>query len=230
MGLVSELRRRKVLRIAALYVAAAWLAACGGGSNGGAGLPSGSGQPPQNQPPPNQLPGLSLLTFDHNGTERQYHLHIPANYDGSNPVPLLFDFHGLNGTSESEFNQSRFNRIADREGFILVTPQALDGSWQLATKDDPQPFENQDIDYVLSLLDRLKAEFIVDEERLYLAGLSRGAYFSFEIACQRSDVFAAVSAVVWWALGRRESESRFEVLRTLLGSPTALAPSPSEHP
>lgn len=41
---------------------------------------------------------------------------------------------------------------------------------------------------------------------------------------------AAIIAMVWWALGRRESESRFEVLRTLLGSSTAVAPSPSEHP
>ena len=41
---------------------------------------------------------------------------------------------------------------------------------------------------------------------------------------------AAVLAMVWWALGRRESGSRFDVLRTLLGSSTAIAPSHSEHP
>ncbi len=40
----------------------------------------------------------------------------------------------------------------------------------------------------------------------------------------------SVAGLVWWALGRRPAESRFEVLRTLLGSPTAVAPSPSEHP
>jgi MFS family permease len=40
----------------------------------------------------------------------------------------------------------------------------------------------------------------------------------------------AIGALIWWALGRRGSESRFEVLRTLLGSSTPLAPSPSEHP
>ncbi len=40
----------------------------------------------------------------------------------------------------------------------------------------------------------------------------------------------AVAGMVWWALGRRETESRFDVLRTLLGSSTTLAPSPSEHP
>jgi MFS family permease len=40
----------------------------------------------------------------------------------------------------------------------------------------------------------------------------------------------AVAGLVWWALGRRESETRFDVLRTLLGSSTAIAPSPNEHP
>lgn len=41
---------------------------------------------------------------------------------------------------------------------------------------------------------------------------------------------AAVSALVWWALGARPEVTRFEVLRTLLGSSTPMAPSPSEHP
>lgn len=40
----------------------------------------------------------------------------------------------------------------------------------------------------------------------------------------------AVGGLIWWALGRRPEETRFEVLRTLLGSPTAVAPSHSEHP
>jgi MFS family permease len=39
-----------------------------------------------------------------------------------------------------------------------------------------------------------------------------------------------IGGLVWWALGRRPEESRFEVLRTLLGAPTAVAPSTSEHP
>ena len=41
---------------------------------------------------------------------------------------------------------------------------------------------------------------------------------------------AAVAGMVWWALGRRESESRYAVLRTLLGSSTTIAPSPGERP
>lgn len=40
----------------------------------------------------------------------------------------------------------------------------------------------------------------------------------------------AVGALIWWALGQRPETSRFEVLRTLLGSSTAVAASHSEHP
>ena len=40
----------------------------------------------------------------------------------------------------------------------------------------------------------------------------------------------AIGGLIWWALGRRPEESRYEVLRTLLGAPTAVAPSTSERP
>ncbi len=59
-----------------------------------------------------------------------------------------------------------------------------------------------------------------------------GDYVGLEwsLACGAIITLGAVGALVWWALGRRESASRFEVLRTLLGASTPLAPSPSEHP
>ena len=40
----------------------------------------------------------------------------------------------------------------------------------------------------------------------------------------------AVAGLIWWALGRRPEESRYQVLRTLLGAPTTIAPSTSERP
>lgn len=59
-----------------------------------------------------------------------------------------------------------------------------------------------------------------------------GDYVSLEWSLAYGAVIslAAVAGMVWWALGRRPSETRFEVLRTLLGSSTTIAPSPSEHP
>jgi polyhydroxybutyrate depolymerase len=34
-------------------------------------------------------------TITHNGLEREYILYVPASYNGSESVPLLFNLHGL---------------------------------------------------------------------------------------------------------------------------------------
>ena len=59
-----------------------------------------------------------------------------------------------------------------------------------------------------------------------------GDYVSLEwsLAYGATISLTAVLVLVWWALGTRPEESRFEVIRTLLGSSTPLAPSPTEHP
>ena len=59
-----------------------------------------------------------------------------------------------------------------------------------------------------------------------------GDYASLEWSLAYGAVITlvSVSGLVWWALGRRESESRFEVLRTLLGSSTTDRPEPERTP
>jgi MFS family permease len=59
-----------------------------------------------------------------------------------------------------------------------------------------------------------------------------GDYVSLEWSLAYGAVISltATSALIWWGLGNRPEATRFEVLRTLLGSSTPIAPSPSEHP
>jgi len=59
-----------------------------------------------------------------------------------------------------------------------------------------------------------------------------GDYIGLEwsLAYGATISLTAVLALVWWALGTRPEATRFEVIRTLLGSSTPLAPSPTEHP
>lgn len=59
-----------------------------------------------------------------------------------------------------------------------------------------------------------------------------GDYVSLEWSLGYGAVIslAAVLVLVWWGLGNRPEATRFEVIRTLLGSSTPLAPSPTEHP
>ena len=48
-----------------------------------------------------------------------------------------------------------------------------------------------DVGFISRLIDHLSAENIVDRNRLYVAGFSRGALMTFEMLCRQADTFAA---------------------------------------
>ena len=59
-----------------------------------------------------------------------------------------------------------------------------------------------------------------------------GDYVGLEwsLAYGALTTLTAVAGLVWWALGTRPAQSRYAVLRNLLGSSSPMAASPSEHP
>lgn len=62
------------------------------------------------------------LTFDHNGTERTYYLHIPDNLPAN--APLVLYLHGYHGDA-TVYKNHGFDNIADANGFAVVYPQGL---------------------------------------------------------------------------------------------------------
>ena len=70
------------------------------------------------------------IVFD--GIERTYHLYIPDSYSPGKPVPLLIVLHGGGGTGrDMEFKTTHegFDRLADKENFIVVYPDASKRHW-----------------------------------------------------------------------------------------------------
>lgn len=136
-------------------------------------------------------------TIMHDGIEREYTMYIPAVYDGSTVVPLLFNFHGGGGDIASQMWTSDMRPIADTAGFIIVYPQALpdpnDGGTTLWTHKPPTDVD--DIFFVGAMIDQIAAEYSIDEERVYACGYSNGGEFTFELACRLSDRIAAIGVV-----------------------------------
>ncbi len=133
---------------------------------------------------------LKTLLFE--GIEREYLLNVSSNYTGDLPVPLLFDFHGLNDTAEQQYSDSQFNQLSETENFILVTPQAING-WNVT--GFPLGGNANDLGFVDALINELSTTYNIDTNRIYAAGMSLGGFFSFELACQYSDTFAAIAPV-----------------------------------
>ena len=69
---------------------------------------------------------LPMQTLDHDGVEREYFLHAPASHDGVSNLPLLFNFHGFDGTASSQLDWADFRSLADEHefwSFILKEPK-----------------------------------------------------------------------------------------------------------
>jgi len=136
-------------------------------------------------------------TLLHDGETREYTVYIPASYQGTSSVPLLFNFHGGSGDIASQIAISDMRPIADTAGFILIYPQALPdpnaaGS-NLWTHKEPTTVD--DVFFVEAMIDTMASEYLIDESRVYACGYSNGGEFSFELACRLSNRIASVGVV-----------------------------------
>jgi polyhydroxybutyrate depolymerase len=136
------------------------------------------------------------------GGERTYILHVPLSYDGSQPVPLVIDLHGGGGNASTQMRTSQFSALADEKGFIVAYPYGtgrLDNkllTWNGGTCCG-YAFENQvdDVGFIRALIADLESQYKIDPKRIYATGLSNGGLMSFRLACDASDLFAAVAPV-----------------------------------
>ena len=58
------------------------------------------------------------------GDEREYYVHVPANYDGKTAVPLVFMLHGTSGDGEKFYNISGWREVGEAENILTVYPSS----------------------------------------------------------------------------------------------------------
>ncbi|MFC8529299.1 alpha/beta hydrolase family esterase [Nocardia sp. NPDC057227] len=134
-------------------------------------------------------PGQTSNTF--RGTEKsgQYLLSVPAGAD--RPLPLVIALHGLLENKEIAELGSGFGEHGARNGFITVTPQ-LDRLGVAQWEYGPG---SADLEWVMQVLTHVEADLCVDTGRVYVAGLSMGAFAASSIGCRFADRVAAIAAV-----------------------------------
>lgn len=130
-------------------------------------------------------------------------LTVPAHYASNTPVPLVVLLHGYGSSGTGQDQYMKFSSLADRYGFILATPdgtQETEGRnsrfWN-ASKACCNFFavELDDSAYVLSIINTVKAQYSIDERRIYLIGHSNGGFMSYRAAHDHSDVIAGIASL-----------------------------------
>ncbi len=145
----------------------------------------------------------TLHTLTHDGIERTYLLHLPSAYDGLRPTPLVLSLHGGGGNAESQRRVDRFDKLADEKGFIVVYPNGTTGRFQDAVLTwnggtccgYAAANRTDDVGFIRALIAELQSNYNIDPKRIYATGSSNGGIMSYRLACDASDLFAAIGPV-----------------------------------
>lgn len=147
-------------------------------------------------------PGPQVLTFfsDLDDSEQPYSIYIPPGYDVSKQYPLVVMLHGAgsnhrlalrrvfgksNLPGENDVEASRYFPPWKDIEMIVVAPFARGtaGYQGIVEKD------------VMDMLADVKRRFSIDENRMYLTGLSMGGGGTLSIGLSHPDLWAAIAPV-----------------------------------
>lgn len=133
-------------------------------------------------------------TIDVEGFTHRYLLAMPGGYDGTVPIPLVFNFHSFARDAEQQADYTELDDKGTDRGFAVVTPQATGqlAHWSWTPDEKPRDFTMVD-----QLLGHLATELCIDTRRVYLTGLSNGALFTAHLACRFGDRIAAIAVVAF---------------------------------
>jgi predicted peptidase len=108
--------------------------------------------------------------------------YMPSGYASNTTTryPLILALHGAGGPDS--FRETFRNvALSPNFGFILVIPDAGDAGWVTTS--------------LRSTLDKVLADFRVDPDRIYITGMSAGAYAAWRLSFARMNEVAAVVLV-----------------------------------
>ncbi|MEX2140422.1 MAG: PHB depolymerase family esterase [Pirellulales bacterium] len=122
----------------------------------------------------------------HNGIRRNYTIYVPSGYSPGTSTPLVVNMHGLSDNRQLQMTYSGMNAVAEREGFLVVYPDAVNADWF-------GPHDN--IGFIDGLLNDVSSQYAVNTAKVYATGVSQGGIMSYLLSVELPDRFAAVASV-----------------------------------
>jgi polyhydroxybutyrate depolymerase len=139
--------------------------------------------------------GDSTVTLQHGGRSRKYILHVPAGLTAGTPLALVFDLHGAGGDGAQQKGMSGFSALADREHFLAVFPDGVDGYWNVDDKCCGTAGKEKidDVGFLRTIITTLSETTCIDAARIYVSGFSNGGGLAHRMGCDAADVIAAIA-------------------------------------
>ena len=161
----------------------------------------------ENPADPGYVPGKNRYTIISDDTEREYYVHVPADYNEDEETPVVFMLHGTSGNGNDMWDRSGWKEVGESENILTVFPSSLryciidEGQQKNITKWNTVPVEwefcptedpRDDIRFLTDIIAEITDRFSIDEKRIYLVGFSNGGQMSSKASVEMGDKFAAV--------------------------------------
>lgn len=144
---------------------------------------------------PNRTSAISG-TIVSSGQKRDYLLYVPKSYNAAKPTPLVITLHTSMSWDSAAMAISRWNSVADQNGFLVVYPQGIGlGPKSREMAGSETPSRMPDVLFIAALIDKLEGSYNIDKTRIYANGMSNGGGMAFVLSCTLSDRIAAVGLV-----------------------------------
>jgi polyhydroxybutyrate depolymerase len=123
-------------------------------------------------------------------------------------MPIVFELHGggvyiedMTGESGHKTPFKLWMELAERDKFIVVYPEGLNGAYGKPTWNDCRgdcqvSSDANDVQFIDTLIENLSADFDIDTHRIYISGLSNGGFMAQRIGIELNHKIAAISSVV----------------------------------
>lgn len=131
-----------------------------------------------------------LLHFG--GVQRTYLVHAGS----PQPSGLVINLHGAGMSGSQQAALTGYDAVADQFGFVVAYPDGIDASWadgRGASVPDRQGVD--DVGFLSALIDRLSQQYRIPPGRVFVTGMSAGAFMANRLVCERADLVSAIAPV-----------------------------------
>jgi polyhydroxybutyrate depolymerase len=149
------------------------------------------------EPPP--LTGaLADHALDIGGLDRHFAVYRPDRPLESAAAVIML--HGARGSGKRIRRGSGYglDLLADRHGFIVVYPEGYERHWndcRAAAQYQAKLSNVDDVAFMRELVSFIAAEYAVDRNRVFVAGLSNGGQMAYRLALEAPDLVRGIAVI-----------------------------------
>lgn len=125
--------------------------------------------------------------------DRHYRIRMPEGHDGKTEVGAIFFMHGYRGTAKGTMKNKSLAKVVSDLGLALVAPKSAFQDW--AIPGAPQEKEPVELGYFEAIVKDIDEKFAIDTSRMMATGFSAGGMMTWNLACDKSQLFAAYAPI-----------------------------------